>query len=103
MQNVSDCIARSRATEPGHWVCVHRAVNDTEIPHLAANEESREIGSDWRAMLSLHFAEDKLQRDLMIRYVSVFTMHSQFLSSEDPLTLSSSKGLDTLTAKSSMK
>ncbi len=52
MRRVGRCVATSTIDRPGHMVSFRGAVNDTEVPELAVNEELREINFNWRAMFS---------------------------------------------------
>lgn len=73
MQRVTYCIAVSTVERPGHLICFRGVVNDTEVPEMAVDEESREISFDWRAMLSQFCAEEKLRDNYIRNYVSFLT------------------------------
>lgn len=72
MRRVGRCVATSTIDRPGHMVSFRGAVNDTEVPELAVNEELREINLNWRAMFSRFLAEEKLKSYYMRQNVYSF-------------------------------
>lgn len=82
MGRVSYCIdAESTIENPGHLVYFRRLVNDTEVPDLAVDARSREIGFDWRAMFSRFLAERKLNCNILERNVCLLIGLSILLTS----------------------
>lgn len=55
---------------PAHIVDVRGEVNDTEIPKLQVNRETKEISFDWRDLFSLYFGEEKLFDNLLEDWVT---------------------------------
>ncbi|KAL9065882.1 MAG: hypothetical protein Q9161_007935 [Pseudevernia consocians] len=70
MQRVSFCISTASIERPGQLVCFRGNVNDTDVPGLAVDKESREISFDWRAMFSRFCAEEKLKHYLYRKCLS---------------------------------
>lgn len=71
MRRVSYCISTASIERPGQLVCFRGVVNDTDVPGLAVDKESREISFDWRAMFSRFCAEKKLWSYFIKNYVGL--------------------------------